>query len=153
MLLFFLSWFFPWCPRITGRFPSAISVALPSDLSPLHWTDEKAKPERKGGSGQRLLKSTLWSWEEWECMGYAFSPIYASPPLVLTKPLAEGHRLLQRKTSAQGVIRGSARKKKNRVREREEGWGKNKSQGIKNEPGQKFHPALVSDMASPDRVS
>ena len=86
-------------------------------------------------------------------MGYALSPIYASPPLVLTKPLAEGHRLLQRKTSAQGVIRGSARKKKNRVREREEGWGKNKSQGIKNEPGQKFHPALVSDMASPDRVS
>jgi len=54
---------------------------------------------------------------------------------------------------AQEVIRGSARKKKNRMREKGGGGEKNKSQGVKNEPGQKFCPALLSDMASPDRVS
>lgn len=39
--------------------------------------------------------------------------IYASSPSVLTKPVAEENRLLK-KTFAQGVIRVSATKKKNR---------------------------------------
>ena len=85
-------------------------------------------------------------------MDDVLSSIYASSPLVLTRPVEEGHKLLQRKKTlfAQEVIRGSARKKKNRMREKGGGGEKNKSQGVKNEPGQKFCPALVSEMASPD---
>lgn len=90
------------------------------------------------------------------CVGYVLSSICTSTPSLLTKPVVEGHTLFKQKTGflprqLSGAVLGRI---KTELEKREEGQGKNTSQRVRNEPGQKmFCQALVSDMASPDRVS
>lgn len=89
------------------------------------------------------------------CVGYILSSISASPLSVLTKPVAGRQAVVKKKnwSFAHGLIRGSARKKENREK-REKGQEKINLRGSKvNQAEKTFRQALVSNMASPNRVS
>lgn len=137
LLFFFLG--FPRCFHITRRFPSVISVAPPSGFSPLPWIDERAEPERKGGSWQ-VTEGILGAGGSRSVCGLCSVLHLYLTPSVFTKPVAEGHTLLERKTGflprqLSGALLG---RRKTELEKREEGQGKNTLQRVRSEPGQKM---------------
>lgn len=105
----------------------------------------------------KVTEGRSWGWEEWECVWVTFSPPFMLHLLQFSlNLLQEGTCYYKEQLDfCPGSYQGQCQKEeKQSERKEKRDRGKNESQGVTNEPGQKmFRWALISDMASWDRVS